>query len=30
MRPIAEMSPRFKAGMAGLLYVLIFVGTRTT
>jgi hypothetical protein len=25
MRPIAEMSPRFKAGMAGLMYVLIFV-----
>jgi uncharacterized membrane protein (DUF485 family) len=25
MRPIADMSPRFKAGLAGLLYVLIFI-----
>jgi Domain of unknown function (DUF4386) len=25
MRPIAEMSPRFKARMAGLMYLLIFI-----
>ena len=25
MKPIAEMSPRFKARMAGLLYLLIFI-----
>jgi hypothetical protein len=25
MRPIAEMSPRFKAGIAGLLYLIIFI-----
>jgi hypothetical protein len=25
MRPIAEMSPRFKAGIAGFMYLLIFI-----
>jgi hypothetical protein len=25
MRPIAEMSPRFKARIAGLMYLLIFI-----
>jgi hypothetical protein len=25
MRPIAEMSPRFKAGIAGFMYLVIFI-----